>query len=578
MKLINKKYIIYFIITVIIVISSIFGVKHMKNKKYLQDNNRAKILCIDEKYDGAIDVYKNMLKEYKNQDEILNNLIEVYYMTNRLEEGRGYIEQLWSLESKFNVEDKIILDKLLSGDIKEAKEMGEGFLEKSQSKEVIKIMPLIYLCNDEYEKAEEAIAKFEGMVTYSDDYVDLASMYLLAEDKSQKVYEVLFKAWNKDKNNVRIYDLIEEKASYNNDKTMEEIEVLIRKEPQELAYKTWLLKAYSITEEYNDISIKLLKEIKDENLGGLDIRLIEASILLYSKDEKNIKTANNIFAQLLSDGKNDYKVYNILSRFNVKKNEDKSLEQYKKSIMSNGNYGDNYGALKCDILSAFGLEKGGDEEFRKYLYLEPYNFKGILKIGQYYKSVNKLEEAIKWYDLAEVLLPSSLNIKNTIVQLHLENKQKYINKGNTYSDVEEKEYIKQKEVEEKEAAIMELEQCIKIANYDEKDKYYRILGTVYMIDNNNDNALENYVKAYEYNAENPKNLSNLASYYISINGDIDKAKEYMDKAKELLGEESDKYVIEIVTDNYNKVVELQNRYYLAKHKEVLEIPEFKYFY
>lgn len=576
MKKIEKKHLIYILISITVLIAAIFTYKYVNNKKYEEEKNIAESLYINEKYEEAIGVYESILKKYKNKEEIMKELIDTYYMTNKMDAAQSYIEKLSSKNESYSGEDRIVMSKLLNGEVQEAKSKGEEILSKSKNKELLRVMPLVYMCNNDYEKAEEMLGEFEKIVTNSNDYVDLFNMYIVTSKDKEKSYELLLQAFKKDKNNYRIYDALAQNTTYNFDKTVEELEKLTQSNPNELGYKVFLLKAYSTSIDYEDICENLLENIKKEKLEDFDIRFLEASILLQSKKEEKVKSGIELLNKAIEEEKYVDRAYNALSWFYIKEDENKAMEYYEESIKANLDYVDNYGALKYELMMASGLENGGEEEFRRAMVLDPYNYSLIMKIGQYYKSFNNFEKAIDLYKLSECMLPKDLAVKEKISQLYLDDRQAYLNKiTNSSSDEEKEEYKKQlKNIDD--SIIEKLHQCIHIS--EEKDKYYRTIGTLHITNRNYEEALKNYNKAYELNVTDVKNINNLGAYYISIDADMEKALKYLESAKEFAEKEKDKSIKQIVNENYKKIKELEKEYYLAKHKEVLTIPDFKYFY
>ena len=94
-----------------------------------------------------------------------------------------------------------------------------------------------------------------------------------------EAYSNLLDAWNKNKDEIKVFDIIEEMAYNNLEDTIKKITALSQKNPDENAYKVWLAKCYSMDmSKKADKGIELIEELKDEELGNSMFKSISAEI------------------------------------------------------------------------------------------------------------------------------------------------------------------------------------------------------------------------------------------------------------------------------------------------------------
>ena len=106
------------------------------------------------------------------------------------------------------------------------------------------------------------------------DLAILARMNMLVDD-FDKGFALLKDAWYKDKNEVKIFDVIAQIADYNKTDILDKISKLEKKEPNELAYKMWTAKIYSMSKDSAEKASELVDKLENEDVGNINLMLIK---------------------------------------------------------------------------------------------------------------------------------------------------------------------------------------------------------------------------------------------------------------------------------------------------------------
>ena len=85
-------------------------------------------------------------------------------------------------------------------------------------------------------------------------------------------------AWYKDKNEVKVFDVIAQITDYNKTDILDRISKLEKKEPDELAYKMWMTKIYSMSKDSAEKADELIEKLNGEDVGSVSLMLIKANM------------------------------------------------------------------------------------------------------------------------------------------------------------------------------------------------------------------------------------------------------------------------------------------------------------
>ena len=524
--------------------------------------NTAEALLFQGKYDEAILEYKKLQKDDKWPYYNVR-MAEAYSLKGDIDESNRILKE--SLIKRYTLIDKygkakykdkddtlcnyIIFTYLMNGDINTAEECGEVLIKELNSKKLLRTMFTIYLANGKNHKAEKILNEYKVDVSSVNDLSYLASMEMTVGKWDQGL-ENLKKAWYIDKDNMKPYDVIGEFATYNSNELMKRISKLSEQNKDEICYKIWLAKCYSMSSETTNKAEKLLREIEKKNVSSTGIDLIKAKIYENSNRDKKAK---EIYKKITRNDKNAYIAYHNESWYYLSKdNYNKALSLCKKSILSNKNYIDNYGFLMPEIMIKSGSNEICEPYFRKALYKEPYNYNIILKIADYYNKAKKdTNNAYKHYELASKIVP---NISEPYYNMALIN----LTKGKDVNN-----------------SIKLINKCIKIEP--SEGKYHRALGTAYIDAGKNSAGLLEIRKAYSLDKTDIKTLNNAGCYYISIDNNLQRGLINIEAAYKGINDSTDSETKKIITDNYNKAKEFYNKY-KRNNGDVISVPKLKLFY
>jgi len=554
-------------------------------------SEKASIYYYNEEYDNAIKVY-NDLHEKDNENPLwFAKIAEIYSVKDEIEKSEEYIAKAKELKNiNENTLNYIIFTEYMNGKYEDALVDGEEALNKyPDDKKLREIMYAVYMNNNKVDKAYELIKSYPVDLNSSYDTATYARMLLLIGEKS-KGYNMLRRAWDIDKDEYKIYDVLAQIAVYNQDSLLKDITELSKKNSSDDAYKVWLAKIYSKAKGTSDMAIKLLNEVKNDDVGDIEIKLIEAYAL--QNVGQNDK-ADNIIDSIISSNKEDFRVYHTASWYYLGKNDfEKALIYCKKSIKANPNYPDNYGFLMPAILDSIRnyeknktaklnesdkfnkidkvdeFNKTGRPYLRTALMLEPYNYNIMLNIANHWYEEHNLYKALKYFTLAESVKPDDPEIKYSMASIHIQKRVQYL------GDNADKKLVH----EEEEKAIELLKECNKLSENDPVPKYHRTLGTLYMLQGKSKEAIEQIRLAYHADESDVLNLNNAGCYYITMGNNLERGYYNLLKAYEGLNDSLDQYVIDIITENYQKANKLIHEYYNGKDNEIIHIPDFQLFY
>lgn len=531
-------------------------ISNIHNKTSISDN-KAEEYFYSGKYSKAIDEYKKISRKKKGDDWWNVKIAEIYSVKGDLNNSRKYIEKAKKdlsedKEQKRKVKslNYIIFTEFMNKDYKSALEDGQGALKKyPKDNSIAKTMFTVYMANGDTKAASNLIYSYPvnkksayGMAEYS--------RMLMIVGKWDEGIQVLRKSWDLDKDEYKIYDVLSQSYNYNKDVLLEKITNLSTKDPNDVAYKMWLAKIYSLNPDTCEQADKLLNSIDKKNAGKIEINLIQASIL---QNTNNNNKADELISSIIKKYPEDYRVLHTAGWYYLnKKDYSKALDYCKKSIIRNKDYPDNYGFLMPEILKAEGKNTEGEPYFRISMSKEPYNYNIMLNIANYYSTTSEnISKSIEYFNLAQIIKPSDGEIKYSMANA-------YINAGKFNE------------------AIQVLNQCIKIDS--SVPKYHRTLGAIYLKQNNAAEGIKETRLAYQADLQDILTLNNAGCYYVTYEADLIRGIYNLQKSVEGINSSTDPNIKKEINENYSKVKKLQSDYSTAKANDKLQIPDLTLFY
>ena len=527
--------------------------------------NSAEVAFYNKKYDVAIAEYTKLQDDEKNWPIWNMKIAEIYSVKGDLVKSNELIEKVYQTRNRiidtkkeqidnFEVKDRelanyIIFTSLMNGEDKKALEYGEVFLKKySDDKTLLKTMFTVYMVNGNKNKAEEMVDNYPRTDETASDLAILARMNMLIDD-FDKGFALLKDAWYKDKNEVKIFDVIAQIADYNRTDILDRISKLEKKEPNELAYKMWTTKIYSMSKDSAEKASELVNKLENEDVGNINLMLIKANMYQNMGETEKSK---EVLEEIIKNAPNSFIGYHAAAWqcYNIGKY-DEAFKNCTKSIVMNKDYPDNYGFLIPEIMAK--QKKGTEVEpyFRTALYKEPFNYNIIIKIAEYYgNTVKDTTKALYYYNLASKMKPNDAEIYYNMALIKLNNQR----------DDEAIELLK------KSTSVN-----------DKITKYHRALGTVYLNKEKNQDGLKEIKKAYAIDKNDILTLNNAGCYYISVDGDVSRGMVNLKAAYDGINKETSDDDREIITDNYKRVKDLADAYN-KRNGATLTIPDLKLFY
>lgn len=528
--------------------------KKEEQKKYTITDNKAEDYFYDGQYDKAVAEYEKLLKGEKPNKLWLMKISEVYSVKGDLVNSKKYIDKAKKTGSKEpELLNYIAFTEFMNNDLKAALEDGGKAIKLyPKNKSIVKTMFTIYMANNKINDAKLLMVTYPVDSKSAYDNAEYARMLILSGDWD-KGLEKLKLAWEKNKDEYKIYDVLSQIAVYNKDTLLEKVTNLSNSVKTEPAYKMWLAKIYSASSDTSDMADKIMKEIEKEKIGNIEYKLIDASILQNSKDTNKNKEGDKLIEDIIKKYPNDYRVLHTAGWYYLNKKDLEKAEKYcRASIVKNKGYADNYGFLMPEILKAKGKSTEGEPFFRTAMYKEPYNYNITISVANYYWYTTKnTAKAMDYFKLAELIKPEDPEIKYNMAQIDISN--------NKLDD-----------------AVPILKQCIKLA--DSVPKYHRTLGTIYLKKGKNSDAITEIRYAFHADEEDVMTLNNAGAYYFLIEGSVDRGMVNFQTAYEgLKNGNYDKYTKDTITSNYNKAKAVYDKFKNG-NGDSITLPEFTFFY
>lgn len=443
----------------------------------------------------------------------------------------------------------VTMTYLLNGEIKKAVSAGEYFgQEEGYDKVLKKTMLTVYLENGQIDKAKEIVSDYDVDKESSFDLAEFARMNMLVGDYD-KGFEILKDSWNKNKDEIKVFDTIEELSSYKPEELIKRLTVLKTNNPSEICYKTWLVKCYSMLNTKTNEPDLLLAEIGDSDVGSFVFDSVKVK-LYQNRGQKSI--AENLAQKIIDNEEDSYSSNHVKALMYIdKKDYDKAYELCEKSISQNSEYAENYGDLIPTIMLKKKQSAQSEAYYRTAIYNEPFNYNIIEHIAEYYKNMDsKKDRGYEYYKLASNINKGDAEIVYDMALVQLSNN-------------------------ESDSAIETLNKCIQIDST--SAKYPRAIGTILFDKGKNEEALAQIRVSYAIDKEDIKTLNNAGCYYILIDRNIQRGMINLKYAYDNIREDTDSDTKKTISENYQKAKEFQESYSKDNGKNT-ELPKIEMFY
>ena len=527
-------------------------------------NNSAEAAFYSRKYDVAIASYTELqdkedwpiwsvkiaeIDSVKGEFAKSNEILEKAYQTrNKIIDAKKEDKDALEIKDR-ELTNYIVFTSLMNGEVEKALEYGELFLKDyPNDKNLLKTIFTVYMVNGNKEKAKEIVANYPRNDETANDLAILARMNMLVDD-FDKGFALLKDAWHKDKNEVKIFDVIAQIADYNENDILDKISKLEKKEPDELAYKMWTAKIYSMSKDSTEKASELIDKLENEDVGNINLMIIKSNMYQNAGETEKSK---EILGDIIKNDSDSFIGYHVAAwqdYNNQKYNE--AFKNCEKSIVMNKDYPDNYGFLIPEIMEKQNKSEAAEPYFRTALYKEPFNYNIIIKIAEYYgNTIKDTTKALNYYDLASKIKPNDAEVYYNMALIKINNQRE-------------------------DEAIVLLKKSISIA--DKVVKYHIALGTVYLNKEKNEEALKEIRNAYSMDKNDILTLNNAGCYYISIEGDVNRGMVNLKAAYDGINEKTSEEDKDTITQNYNRIKSLSDAY-SKRNGATLTIPDLKLFY
>ena len=555
----NNKRTIYFLITLLcaLIIMLVFWTNNPNriDKYNLTVKENGDKYLFNGEYDKAIEEYLK-IKTSNSKDgseESLKNIriAQIYALKGDNDNYNQYIKIVKNSNIKQDkVLSKLMLDSLINGSISDSIKYGEEALKiNAQSKEVIKTMIAVYIANNKRDQAVKLIENYPVDTKSAYDVAENARMLLIIGDTNEGLNQ-LKKAYDMDKDEYKIYDVLAQESLYNKEKILKAINDLSIKNPSEISYKMWLAKIYSLSSTTTDKAEKLINELQNKDTGKIEIQLIKAAVL---QNSNKAEESDKLIKQIISENKKDYRAFHSAGWLYLKNGDyNKAMDNCNKSIEQNKNYPDNYAFLMPEILKAMDKFQNAGAYYQAAIEKEPYNYNILINAANYYGNVaNKTNKAINFYKLASLINPYEPEIKYNMALLY-------------FNDGKDNE------------AVQALKDCIKLNS--SSLKYHRTLGTIYLNVGKHQEGIKEIREAFKYDENDILTLNNAGCYYIIYTNDFNRGYYNLKKAVAGINKDTDEYTKRVINENYNNVKTIIEKIEKGKGNESIKIPDFRLLY
>ncbi|WP_026885322.1 tetratricopeptide repeat protein [Clostridium beijerinckii] len=527
--------------------------------------NSAEENFYNDKYDAAIEEYN----KYQEKDEwpIWNlKIAEIYSVKGNFADSNELLTKVYLARNKvidskkqknidnFEAKDReltnyIVFTSFMNGDYDKALQYGELFLmDYPTDKNLLKTMFTIYMANDKKDKMKEIVDNYPKDDESASDLADLARMNMMMNNLDQGL-SLLKDAWHKDKNEVKVFDVITQIAEYNKNDILNKISAIEKKDSSELAYKMWQAEIYSKDKDSAKKANDLISELEDKDVGSINLALIKSNT--YQNLGESEK-ARDVLNEMIKNDQNSFIGYHAMALEDYSdENYDDALKNCEKSISLNKDYADNYGFLMPEIMEKQDKSENAEPYFRTALYKEPFNYNILIKLAEYYgNTVKDSSRALYYYTLASKMNTNDAEVYYNMALIKVANQRQ-------------------------DEAIDLLKKSIAING--KEIKYHRALGTVYLNKEKGEDALKEIKSAYAIDKNDILTLNNAGCYYVAIEGDLSRGLVNFKAAYDGMNDKTSEEDRDIITENYNRVKNLSDAYN-KRNGATLKIPDLKLFY
>ena len=521
-------------------------------------NNKGEEYFYEGKYDEAIEEFENLQKEEEWPMWKVKQA-EIYSIKGDYDKSNSLLKEAVIIRNKLIQEnaDKY-LDKdnefinevvylfLINKEYDQAVSLGEDYiLNNEEYKPLMKTMLSVYMSLGEKDNAKEIVEEYDVDKNSAYDMSVYANMKMAIGDIKGAII-TLKEAFELDKDEINILDVIGQIASYNRDEIINSLTELSMGNDE--VYKLFLAKVYSMDKDKYNEAIDMLDSLDKSFNGSLVYDSLKAQVLYNLGYESE---ATEIIDTIINNKENGYAKYYIeATEYLRKDNYEKAIEACKKSILENSNYVNNYSNILPEILIAKNEAESIESYFRTAILKEPFNISMILDIADYYKNLSQYDKATQYYELASKLDPDNGEIYYLLGMMEV-NKEKY------------------------ETAVEYLEKAISLNN--QNGKYFRALGIVYYNIGDNEASINKTREAYALNESDVLSLNNAGCYYITVEKDIWRGFSNIEAAYEEMPETINDEAKKKITDNYNKAKEIFDKYVEDENIDI-NIPDFDLLY
>lgn len=516
--------------------------------------NDAEIKLYNADYDGAISLY-DLSKENEEWPMYKVKEAEAYslkgdctYSNRLLSDAYDKRNELIRKDgiSKYEEQDielgkLMIFTALMNGEKEKALQYGEIFLlDEGENEEIYKTMFTVYLANGKRDKAQQILDDLNYDSNSATDLSQVAYMNMIMGDYDKGI-SYLKAAYEVNKDEVKIYDVIRDVMKYQGDKLKKKLKSLSKDNENEECYDVFLAKCYSLDGSKLEEAQKILDKFNEHNLP---CKIIQADIY---KHLGQVDKYNELIEKIIEDEKDNYYGKYIKAQYALEnRNYDEAIEYAKKSIIDNRDYISTYYNLMPELLLSKKQSEKSESYIRTALYKEPFNYNVLVNLADYFNNIRKVSDrALKYYDLAV-----AIDADNSDVYYEMAIAKIALKKN------DEAENLLNKAIEKNEGQA----------------KYYRKLANLYLDNKNGDKAIKTIRKAYDINDKDINTLNDAGYYYMSV-GEIDRAITNFKAAFAGINDSTDITVRDIITKNYEKAKQyLANKNLWTKSA----IDDFKY--
>lgn len=528
-------------------------------------NNRLEKMAISyfykEQYDQAIEVYKKLANTERSNALWDAKISELYYLTKDSDNCEKYLNSAKNKDNNEQASNTILFVSLMNynynnligrnKNIKDVIELGEKYLKDyPNKKDLIKTMIQVYLTNNEIEKAKNLVEKYPVDLDSAGDIATQGSMFLSLSE-FDKAFEKLKQAYMVNKDEFKIYDVLAQGHQYEKEAFSNKIIKLYEENKDDEMLKLFASKIFSLDSDTTNRALEILSDFQNKN----NKELLESSLIkvFAFQNSGNSSASEALINELLKISESDYRVLHVAAWYYYKAGQyDKAYELAMESIKNNKDYTDNYGFLLPEILKVTKEGVGAEPYIYYGIKLEPFNYTLHLNEGYYYWHVKK--DSIR-----------AVEVLNNARLFRTDNSESYYEISLIY--LENNNYDK---------AIQFLQKSVERNN--KMAKYHRTLGTAYLLMNDNSNAIKEIKTAYALDNSDVLTLNNAGCYYLTAEGDLEKALKNLEGAFKGLNKENDEYTRKTIKENYDKLLNIKEKYNNGKDNEVIAIPDLTMFY